>query len=353
MKSHNPRLIATGAIAAFALAFGSVAVAQTTASDQNVRIASKQDLKCTVGHITGKKLMSRDGKSLGSIKDLLIDPHSGRIQYAVLSSGGFAGIGNKLHLIPYYMLRQHGQDHNFQASITPDQLKNAPSIGEDAFDRYSVAVDSQQQSAIDQAYGSSRANVANAQSSQNGSGTFIRASKLEDRDVMANGTKFAHLENLVIDPGATHALALVKPAKSANAGDHKFLVPLQRLHLSTSKKSEITTTLDPSAFQNAAGTASTATVSSDNNALAPTGLTSAEQNPAANQSAISAAQSIRQALDADPSLAHANVQVTPQNDRVLVHGSVQSKKQRDAIEHAADNAASNASIDFNLTVHNQ
>ena len=42
------------------------------------------------------KVVSTDGDDVGNIKEIMLDVSSGRVAYAVLSSGGFLGIGDKL-----------------------------------------------------------------------------------------------------------------------------------------------------------------------------------------------------------------------------------------------------------------
>src|SRR5262245_10710910 len=45
--------------------------------------------------LIGMKVEGTDGKNLGKIRDLVIDPYDGEIDYAVLDFGGFLGIGDK------------------------------------------------------------------------------------------------------------------------------------------------------------------------------------------------------------------------------------------------------------------
>ena len=56
--------------------------------------------------LIGSKVEGVDGKNLGSIKDLVIDPQDGGIQYAVLDFGGFAGIGDKYFAVPWQALHR-------------------------------------------------------------------------------------------------------------------------------------------------------------------------------------------------------------------------------------------------------
>src|SRR5262249_37324593 len=66
------------------------------------------------------------GEDLGSIKDLMIDTSSGRIAYAVLSFGGFLGMGSKLHAIPWNALTFKPDKQIFLLRVDKETLENAP-----------------------------------------------------------------------------------------------------------------------------------------------------------------------------------------------------------------------------------
>jgi len=59
-------------------------------------------LKAT--EVIGMSVQGTDGKKLGDIKDLVIDPEEGGVEYAVLEFGGFAGIGDKYYAVPWEAL---------------------------------------------------------------------------------------------------------------------------------------------------------------------------------------------------------------------------------------------------------
>lgn len=50
--------------------------------------------------LMGRRVENQDGQRLGQLKDLAIDARSGRVLYAIVASGGFAGIGPKLSAVP-------------------------------------------------------------------------------------------------------------------------------------------------------------------------------------------------------------------------------------------------------------
>ena len=50
--------------------------------------------------IIGESVVNRQGENVGKIQELLIDANKNRVAYAVLSFGGFPGMGNKLFAMP-------------------------------------------------------------------------------------------------------------------------------------------------------------------------------------------------------------------------------------------------------------
>jgi sporulation protein YlmC with PRC-barrel domain len=81
--------------------------------------------------LDGNKVLSSDGKDIGKIKDIMLDVGSGRIAYAVLSSGGFLGIGDKLLAIPWRALTLDTQQKCFVLAMTSERVKNAPGFDKD------------------------------------------------------------------------------------------------------------------------------------------------------------------------------------------------------------------------------
>ena len=76
--------------------------------------------------ILGKKVVDTDGKKLGSIKDLVLDPYQGAIQYAVLDFGGFLGVGDKYFAVPWAVLNFSAEKKAFVLDISKKDLKKAP-----------------------------------------------------------------------------------------------------------------------------------------------------------------------------------------------------------------------------------
>jgi len=76
--------------------------------------------------IKGDDVVNAQGEDLGSIDDLMIDLERGRIAYAVLSFGGFLGMGDKLFAIPWEAMTVDQDNKRLVLNIDKELLKQAP-----------------------------------------------------------------------------------------------------------------------------------------------------------------------------------------------------------------------------------
>ena len=76
-------------------------------------------------------LLGRAGESLGSVYDVMINKVSGQVAYAVMSFGGFLGIGERYHALPWNSLTYDTQMGGYVVAVSRDQLEKAPSYGRD------------------------------------------------------------------------------------------------------------------------------------------------------------------------------------------------------------------------------
>jgi sporulation protein YlmC with PRC-barrel domain len=76
--------------------------------------------------ILGDSVVNRTGETLGKIEELMLDLEKGRVAYAVLSFGGFLGMGEKLFAIPFEALKLDASREHFTLDIDKEKLKNAP-----------------------------------------------------------------------------------------------------------------------------------------------------------------------------------------------------------------------------------
>ena len=81
--------------------------------------------------LIGARIENLKGDNLGKIEDLVIEPIEGRVGYAVLSFGGFLGMGEKLFAVPLQAMKTSTEDRTFVLDVDKDRLKNAPGFDRD------------------------------------------------------------------------------------------------------------------------------------------------------------------------------------------------------------------------------
>jgi sporulation protein YlmC with PRC-barrel domain len=81
--------------------------------------------------ITGDEVWNLQDEELGTIQDVMLDITEGEIRYAVLSSGGFLGMGDRLFAVPWRALRLDKENHRFLLDVDIERLKNAPGFDKD------------------------------------------------------------------------------------------------------------------------------------------------------------------------------------------------------------------------------
>jgi sporulation protein YlmC with PRC-barrel domain len=93
----------------------------------------------TATKLIGDPVVNQKGESLGKIEDLVIDPMSARVDYAVLSFGGFLGVGDKLFAVPLEAMKLSSEEKRFILDVDKERLKQAPGFDKnnwpDASDR--------------------------------------------------------------------------------------------------------------------------------------------------------------------------------------------------------------------------
>lgn len=74
---------------------------------------------------------NRQDEDLGKIEEFMINPQTGCIAYAVLSFGGFMGMGDKLFAVPMEALKLDQENKRFVMDIDQERLKQAPGFDKD------------------------------------------------------------------------------------------------------------------------------------------------------------------------------------------------------------------------------
>ena len=103
------------------------------------RTARSSDVIPANKYIIGGKVVNPQDESIGKIEDIVIDATAGRIAYAVLSFGGFLGVGNKYFAIPWNAFRFNLADKKAVLNLDKKLLENAPGFDKDAWPNFSDA----------------------------------------------------------------------------------------------------------------------------------------------------------------------------------------------------------------------
>jgi len=85
----------------------------------------------TASTLEGNQVVNLQGETLGEVKEIMLDVPRGRIAYAVMSSGGFLGLGDKLFAIPFSALTLDTDRKCFILDAPREKIENAPGFDKD------------------------------------------------------------------------------------------------------------------------------------------------------------------------------------------------------------------------------
>ena len=75
--------------------------------------------------VAGTPVYNAAGEELGMIEDVMIDKRTGRTSYAVMSCGGFLGMGNQYHPIPWVALKYDVRQGGYVVGLTQEMLERS------------------------------------------------------------------------------------------------------------------------------------------------------------------------------------------------------------------------------------
>jgi hypothetical protein len=95
---------------------------QTVATDETSSLISSDKVE-------GTAVYDREGEKLGSIHSVMIDKISGKVGYAVMSFGGFLGMGDRYHPLPWDVLTYDTDQGGYVVNLDRSRLEGAPTYG--------------------------------------------------------------------------------------------------------------------------------------------------------------------------------------------------------------------------------
>ncbi|MGZ5007597.1 MAG: PRC-barrel domain-containing protein [Methylobacter sp.] len=81
--------------------------------------------------LLGNDVYNQNNEDLGDIKEIMLDMTTGQVSYAVLSYGGFLGMGERLFAVPWDALRLDTENKRFVLNIDKERLESAPGFDKD------------------------------------------------------------------------------------------------------------------------------------------------------------------------------------------------------------------------------
>lgn len=76
--------------------------------------------------VIGTAVKDTEGHKIGHVEDIVLDKQNNHIMFAAVSFGGFLGMGEKFHPMPWSSLDYNESEDAYVVSYTKDQLKAAP-----------------------------------------------------------------------------------------------------------------------------------------------------------------------------------------------------------------------------------
>lgn len=85
--------------------------------------------------VEGTPVYGKDGAKLGTVHSVMIHKTTGQAAYAVLSFGGFLGIGSHVHPLPWDLMAYDSEKHGYVVDLSREVLEKAPMLHLDEADR--------------------------------------------------------------------------------------------------------------------------------------------------------------------------------------------------------------------------
>ncbi|MBS3647118.1 PRC-barrel domain-containing protein [Pseudaminobacter sp. 19-2017] len=82
--------------------------------------------------VIGTAVYNTSGERIGTVEDVMLEKTSNSIMFAVVGFGGFLGIGEKYHAVPWAVLDYETERGGYVVPFTREQLEKAPASSIDA-----------------------------------------------------------------------------------------------------------------------------------------------------------------------------------------------------------------------------
>jgi sporulation protein YlmC with PRC-barrel domain len=332
--------------------------------------------------LRGAAVRAADGKHLGDIRDLVLDSRSGDIRFAIVSGGGFVGIGGDRRLLPFSALIRDPKEHGFITRLQQVDWDLLPALDKDDLKEDRIALTSEQRRNLEHLgnrdWARAFAPLADSDASDR---RYVLASSLVGKPLYGENEKVGKVDDLYFGANGGPAMAVVDIDHDYVPADgREFLVPISALEATAGEHGRVHTNLSAAQFDEVAGItldpadrdagpwaryrkhdrhaadlrredtvdpAGTPVMHrSTVGASAPTGLASGYHGDAA----ASAAQSIRDGWANDATLHAYNLRAEADGDRIVLSGTLPTPKLAERAEATARRVTTDITIDNRIRV---
>jgi sporulation protein YlmC with PRC-barrel domain len=191
--------------------------------------------------IIGREVRNNSDQKIGKVDDLVVDLESGRVIYAVVSAGGFLGVGDRSVAVPTAAFTEQGKQ--LRLDIDKQKLMEAPEISKDDKDQLSPTFASK----VSKFFGQRDGWWENtAGESGKAFGNVHKASDLIGMDIHnVSNQKIADVENVMVDLKAGRVpYVIISPEDSLNLKNNLYALPPNALTAAASEGKNLTSDLD-------------------------------------------------------------------------------------------------------------
>lgn len=104
-----------------------MATINPTAVSGTLAVNAESDRRLISAHrVQGTAVYDRADNRLGTVEDVMIDKRSGQVAFAVMSFGGFLGLGERHHPLPWSVLTYDVRLGGYVADLSKERLEGAP-----------------------------------------------------------------------------------------------------------------------------------------------------------------------------------------------------------------------------------
>ncbi|ACB74416.1 PRC-barrel domain-containing protein [Opitutus terrae] len=365
------------ASAAPAFAAGATAAAEKKSGTDGVTAAQHQLAGQSAQKLIGQDVRNPAGEGLGQVKDLVIDARAGQLVYALVSSGGLLGVGERIRAVPFAAFKDtYRADGDLVLPIDRTAWNNLAAIRETEID---TLLSEARASTLFSQFGLEwkdetkrlRRDAKAAGADTDSTPKLMRVAKLTGKDVVNAGQEVGKIEDIVLNFESRRASVLLDPNDDYTGSNQKFIVDFSQLSRSLDVPEKLTTVLTKADFARATPMQDDwwmmssgypyiwtgySMVGGPGYAAAVTGaeraMGTAEERRAGQANARPSVEVIRDALRRDERIGEAarDVSVEQRKDKLVVTGTVPSAQAKRQIGDRLAELALGWEVDNELTV---